>query len=287
MTAIRPLLSELDRIYRRLDLADHVLVALDYDGTLAPIAATPEEAAISAEGLAILNDLAASSRYTLAIVSGRSIRDLKRRLALDAVYVGNHGLEIEGPGISFVHHGADATREAIDHACWDVEAAMESVRGVSVERKELSATVHSRQAPEALAPWIKATVEAVIHPYLATLHLSPARKAVEIRPRLHWNKGCAVRWLLDRLDVASPGLLCAGDDTTDEDMFDLLRWEVSIKVGSSRGTRARYYVREVPRLLKFLGLLAERERETYRRQRSATMRAAAAGTKAPDRRTTS
>jgi trehalose 6-phosphate phosphatase len=262
MTPIRPLFAELPCVYRRLDAAGHVLVALDYDGTIAPIAATPDEARISPEGIAILNDLAASPRYTLAIVSGRSIRDLKSRVAVSALYVGNHGLEIEGPGVSFVQPGAYAAREAIDHACWNLEAALESVRGVLVERKELSATVHYRQAPEALAPWIKATVAAVTQPYRSTVFLAPARQAVEIRPRLHWNKGCAVRMLLDGLNVASPGLVCAGDDATDEDMFDLLRWEVSIKVGNSRGTRARYHVREVPQLLSFLGLLAAREHWT-------------------------
>ena len=54
----------------------------------------------------------------------------------------------------------------------------------------------------------------------------------------------------------SPALICAGDDATDEDMFDILPGEISIKVGPARNTRARYYVRSVAELLEFLNTLA-------------------------------
>ena len=65
-----------------------------------------------------------------------------------------------------------------------------------------------------------------------------------------------MRYLLGKMDVADAALVCAGDDTTDEDMFDILRWEISIKVGSPRNTRARFYVPGVPQLLDFLTVLA-------------------------------
>jgi trehalose 6-phosphate synthase/phosphatase len=127
---------------------------------------------------------------------------------------------------------------------------------VAVERKDLSATVHYRQAPRDLSKWIEATVNAVIRPYFSTIFVSPALKAWEIRPRLHWNKGSAVRHLLEKMDSVSRALVCAGDDATDEDMFGLRPWEISIKVGSPRNTRARFYVRGVPELLQFLKVLA-------------------------------
>jgi trehalose 6-phosphate phosphatase len=259
MTAIRPLFAELERVRGSLAQADRILVALDYDGTLAPIAADPKAAAISPETRAILNRLAASSRHSLAVVSGRSLADLRARLDVDAIYVGNHGLEIGGGGISYVHEGAPLLRAATDHACWDLEAALAGVRGVIVERKELSATVHYRQAPRELTTWIHATVQTAMRPYLPQLFVAPARQALEIRPRLHWNKGSAVRLLLGWMNAVSPALVCAGDDRTDEDMFDILRWEVSIKVGLPRHTRAHYYVRGVPELVRFLKVLASDE----------------------------
>jgi trehalose-phosphatase len=262
MRLIRRLSNEVERLRARLEDADRILIALDYDGTLAPIAGTPEGARMPAETAAVLRELAASERFQVAVVSGRSLADLKRRLAPDILYVGNHGLEIEGAGISFEHPDAAPMRGAIDQACWDLEAAFVAVRGVAVERKDFSATVHYRQAPADLTTWIQATVSATIRPYLSRIFVAPAIQAAEIRPRLHWNKGSAVRYLLDRMDAVRPALVVAGDDATDEDMFGLVRAEISIKVGPVRNTRARYYVESVEELLKFLQALAEGSRVT-------------------------
>jgi trehalose-phosphatase len=258
MRLIRSVFDELERVTSRLDGTDRVLIALDYDGTLAPIAATPQAAAMAPETAALLSELVECPKYSVAVVSGRSIAALKQRLSSNIICVGNHGLEIEGEGISYVHEGAESTLRAIDCACWDLEAALQSVRGVTVERKQLSATVHFRQAPPDLSGWIKATVNATVRPYLSIVHVTPALEALEIRPRLGWNKGCAVRLLLEQLNTTSPGLICAGDDVTDEDMFGILRWEISIKIGSSRNTRARFHVRDVPELLRFLRIIADR-----------------------------
>ena len=264
MRVIRPLGREVERICARLNDSDRVLVALDYDGTLAPIAETPEAARLPSRTADVLSELAASDRFVVAVVSGRSLADLKRRMALDVVHVGNHGLEIEGAGVSFVHPDAEAAREAIDQACWDLTAAFESVPPVTIERKDLSATVHYRQAPADLTTWIQATVNATVRPYLSKIFVGPALEACEIRPRLQWNKGSAVRYLFGKIDSANPALVCAGDDATDEDMFDILRWEISIKVGSPRNTRARFYVPGVPELLEFLTVLAKENRTATR-----------------------
>jgi trehalose-phosphatase len=264
MRVIRPLGGEVEGICARLNDSDRVLVALDYDGTLAPIAETPDAARLPSKTVDVLTELEASDRFVVAVVSGRSLADLKRRMPLDVVYAGNHGLEIEGAGISFVHPEAAAAREAIDQACWDLTAAFEGVPPVTVERKDLSATVHYRQAPADLTSWIEATVNAIVRPYLSKIFVGPALEACEIRPRLQWNKGSAVRYLLGKIDAASPALVCAGDDATDEDMFDILRWEISIKVGSPRNTKARFYVSGVPELLDFLTVLAGESRTAAR-----------------------
>ena len=110
-------------------------------------------------------------------------------MALDVIYVGNHGLEIEGAGISFVHPDAAAARGAIDQACWDLEAAFEGVPAVTVERKDLSATVHYRQAPADLTSWIQATVNATVRPYLSKIFVGPALEACEIRPQAALEQG--------------------------------------------------------------------------------------------------
>jgi len=259
MRVIRPLFRETDRVLASLRDADRVLIALDFDGTLAPIVPDPTIAAIPPETRTILTELARCPRCSVAVVSGRSLADLEPRLPAGLTCVGNHGLEMRGEGFSYVREGAEIARAAIDHACWDLESALSGVRGTIVERKNLTATVHYRNAPAELVDWLRATVQEMIRPYLSKLYLAPALEAFEIRPRIHWNKGSAVRYLLDRMNTARPALIAAGDDATDEDMFSIVRRQVSIKVGMPRNTRAQYHVRDVAELAEFLALLGSGE----------------------------
>ena len=252
----QPLFRDLDRISQRIDQADHILVALDYDGTIAPIAETPEAARVEPETESVLHELAASARVSLAIVSGRSLSDLRQRLPIAGViHIGNHGLEIEGAGVSFVHQGASLLRRVIDLACWDLEAALQSVRGVQIERKGLTATVHYRQAPADLAEWIHLTVHAAVQPYGTQVAVAPALLAWEIRPNLPWNKGSALRFVFGRMRALRPALVCAGDDATDEDMFDVIPGAISIRVGNPGNTRARYFVNGPQEMQRFLEIL--------------------------------
>jgi trehalose 6-phosphate phosphatase len=244
----------LENLQRAVAAADHVFAALDFDGTLAPIVPRPEDAAIPRETADRLRALAGSRHCTVAVVSGRSAADLKKRIGLDVIYAGNHGLEIEGPGVSFVHSEAKLLRGTIDLASWDLEAAFEMVRGVFVERKALTSTVHYRQARAELTDWITATVLMITGAYGQCLTAVRARKAWEIRPRVTWDKGSAIRFLLKRLSCC-PLLVCAGDDRTDEDMFSVSPEAISIKVGDSSPTRARYQVGTPRDLLPCLDVL--------------------------------
>ena len=252
MTLSQSLLASLPEILERIRNTDRILLALDFDGTLAAIADRPEHAAMPEETAAILRELSDSERLSLVILSGRSIADLKAKVDLDCIRVGNHGLEIEGAGISFVHEGARALLPAVDFACWDLEAAMEGVRGVFVERKGLTATVHYRQAPADLGMWIETTVRLTMHPYDSLLGLKPARKAWEIRPRVDWDKGSALKYVLNRIGATHPLLICAGDDTTDEDVFAAFEDAISIQVGGQSRTAARFRVNGPAQLAAFL-----------------------------------
>lgn len=170
-----PVLEHVAAILARARHADHIVVALDFDGTLAPIADRPEQAEIPSETATILKELAETEHVSLSILSGRSIINLKRKLNLDCIYAGNHGLEIEGKGLSFSHEGASRLRYAVELACWDLEEALESVGGVLVERKGLTATVHYRQVLGDLHDWIAAAVHLTLRPYAAWLSLIESR----------------------------------------------------------------------------------------------------------------
>lgn len=254
MTCPRRLSSELPQVYTAVNRADQILVALDYDGTLAPIVDNPNDAVVPPETTIALGRIAASDRCTLAVISGRSISDLKGRICVDAVLAGNHGLEIEGQGISFVHERAQLLWPIVAEVCQELETRFGPIPGIIVEHKHLTATVHFRQAPVELHGWIKATAETAIMPARHLLYAVPGCQSLEIRPRVAWNKGSAVRLLLGKICAISPVLICAGDDRTDEDMFGILPDEISVRIGSAR-TRAHYYVRTPVELQRFLDLL--------------------------------
>lgn len=252
MTGALPLSGHAATLLATIANTSQTLLALDYDGTLAPIVNHPDEARLPPAAAALLERLAASPRYRLAIVSGRSLHDLRRRITTPSILVGNHGLEIDGGGVSFLHEEAAALSDAIARACDDVERALGDAPGAFVERKGLSATVHYRNASPAQVPWIKQTVLAAVPPHAATVFVKSAAKALELRPRVHWNKGLAVCLLIGHMSASRPGLLAAGDDATDEDMFGLAAHEISIKVGDAHATRARYHARTPAELLSFL-----------------------------------
>src|SRR5262245_38821745 len=93
----------LPAIADRLAGARRILMGLGFDGTLAPIAERPDDVQLAQKVRDLLHALSRSERVTVAIFSGRQRDELVRLVDLpDLIYVGNHGLEISGPGLLFV-----------------------------------------------------------------------------------------------------------------------------------------------------------------------------------------
>ena len=173
---------------------------LDVDGTLAPIVARPELAAVPASARAELERLA--GRYLLvACISGRAGQEARRLVGVEGVvYVGNHGLELD-PRAEELAAAIAGFRDAV---------------GLPVEDKRLSLSYHYREAPDETSA--RAMLEGVAdRARRAGLDARWGRKVLEIRPPIRADKGTAVRALLER-SGARLGLY-AGDDTTDLDAF--------------------------------------------------------------------
>ncbi|HUE76558.1 MAG TPA: trehalose-phosphatase [Longimicrobiales bacterium] len=217
----RERLPELRELRRR---AGRMLVALDFDGTLSPIVPVPGDAALM-EGLeGPLRRLSGRPDTTVAIVSGRGLSDVRARVRLDGVYyAGNHGFEIEGPGVERVHEAARSARPALEAAASEIAAAMEDEPGVEVEDKVWTLTVHYRRAERSGS---EARVREAVQRYgrRPGLRVTEGKKVFEIRPDVEWDKGAATRFLLEALgrDGAVPAVFI-GDDRTDEDAFAVVR----------------------------------------------------------------
>jgi len=240
-TPPRLLLEHLDEVKYALRSARHVFLVLDFDGTIAPIVQTPELAQLPEDTRSILNCLNGERFVTLAVVSGRALADVRRRVGIDLIYAGNHGLEIEGSGISFRYPGLVVTESILGTIASGLAAALQSVEGVLIENKGSTLSIHVRRVDEAEVPLVCEAVESACLPFQGSVELHSGKKIFEVRPKVDWNKGKAVEWILRQLDIDGTLAICIGDDKTDEDMFRALPSSLSIKVGSEP-TAARYRV---------------------------------------------
>lgn len=237
-----------DSMLRR---ARNVLVACDFDGTLCPIASTPAEARVPGYMLDVLRNIAGSERLKLAIISGRALNDVVKRAPIgNVIFAGNHGLEIRGGGIVFEHADARRLRPALEQQCRDLAGIIERWRGAWVEDKYFSATVHYRGVSPSEHDNLRRAVRGYVVGRNASIGLRAASKALELYPKVRWDKGTALAYIREHsgpFDLS----VAIGDDATDEHMFRECR-EISIKVGPGRSGLAAMQVAEPSGVAVFL-----------------------------------
>jgi trehalose 6-phosphate phosphatase len=250
----------------QMRLAGHILLLSDYDGTLTPIVERPELAVMPERNRSLLVQLAHQSGLTVGIISGRALSDLMTRVGINGlVYAGNHGLEIRAPGLRFVNPVADELRPLLGVVHHVLNRTFGTLKGVFVEHKGLSLSVHYRLA-EVPRERIRETVQRVVGSMPAgdrTL-VTEGKKVIEIRPAVGWDKGRAVRLLMKRYGKGGrrSGLLpiYLGDDRTDEDAFKVIAAYgrgISVLVGDPDGaSTARYFVRTPEEVSTFLEMVA-------------------------------
>jgi trehalose 6-phosphate synthase/phosphatase len=257
--------APIDRVRRRLEpwLTQRPTVALflDYDGTLTPIAPRPEDAVL-AEGMRdVLRQAARTPNLDVAIVSGRPLAQLRELVAVEGLtYVGNHGYEIEGPGVSHRVPGVERFRTALERAAADLAAL--GVAGARVEVKGATLSYHLRQVNDVDRVDAERRAGAILR--RRRLQVSKGKRIIEGRPPLDWHKGHAVLHVLVRRHGADwptrVRALYVGDDVTDEDAFRSLRGiGRSIRVGPlhpREGSHADYAVPDPEAVLQLLRWLA-------------------------------
>ena len=255
-------------IDRQLGEAPGLLVALDFDGTLSPIQDDPDAPEITQANRRAVERLVDHPDTLVAVVSGRQLADLRPRVGIEGIrYVGNHGLEYTVDGEREVHPEAEARMEDLRSVRDELEARLADMAGVHVEDKAVTLTVHYRRATDASAEDVTAVVESVVDP-IEGLKTGSGKMIVEVKPTVEWHKGAIVERLRDEVP-ASWRTVYVGDDTTDEDAFEVLdEGDFGVLVGE-RPTAADYRVSaqcEVSRLLNWLvgvleGDVPEEERD--------------------------
>lgn len=222
-----------------------VLLAFDFDGTLAPIVSARDEARMRESTSTLFDEVCAL--YPCAVISGRGREDVARRTngaALSHI-LGNHGLE---PG-----EHLSAFEQQIAAITPSLETALADEAGVDLENKRFSLAVHYRRSRQ------KRVARKRIHEAVAALGLNlrtiPGKLVVNVLPERAPHKGDALVRLraLEGADTA----MYVGDDATDEDVFELDQPGrlLSIRIGRSEKSRAHYYLRhqrEIDTLLRRL-----------------------------------
>ena len=234
----------------------NVLVAFDYDGTLAPIVRDPKRATLRRRTKRLLTTVA--NRYPCAVISGRSLADLRERLHDVPVWhvAGNHGAE---PGPTSTE-SADRLREWVTH----LRKRLRPHRGVVVEDKVFSIAVDYRRA-NPKRPAIQAIIRAVNE--LEGLRRLDGKQAINLLPDGAPDKGVALERL--RIALACDFVIYVGDDDTDEDAFTAGSADrlLSIRVGRDgrRRSAARFHLESQRQIDALLSALARLRRETPRR----------------------
>ena len=231
------------------DLLDGAALFLDFDGTLVELADTPDGVSIPAELGPMLERLRRRQNGRLAIISGRSLADLKRHLPLHGIaFSGSHGLELQL---------ADGTRLplsvplGLDEMCEAVEQfATQIGGGLLVERKPAGIALHYRLAPDQAE-----RVEGFMAGLARKTGFALQNGAMVAELRGHGaTKGDALKAFMTEPPFANARPVFVGDDLTDEDGFAeaaALRG-AGVLVGRPRPTAARYGMESVKAVADWL-----------------------------------
>jgi trehalose-phosphatase len=254
----------------RFAVRDRVLVALDFDGTLAPLVDDPDAAAALPRALDAVRELTGRPGTSVAVVSGRPLGRLRTLLGSvgSVALVGSHGAEVQLPPAAGEADadapdagGLDADEKELLAAVHDaVSGILRAHPGTTLEDKPAAVVLHTRRADRAAA--LGATAAALLGPARWDgVHTLVGKEVVELAVT-DVTKGGALRRLRAGLRLDRGGVLYAGDDTTDELAFAALdddAGDLTVKVGPGP-TGARHRVDGPDALADLLVDLAQRRR---------------------------
>lgn len=223
----------------------NVLLAFDFDGTLAPIVTQPDAAKMRDATRKLM--IAVAELYPCAVISGRSVDDVAARMQGVPLrhIIGNHGME---PGSDLARY-----ERVVRSLLPAFEPLLEQDRGLELEDKRYSLALHYRKSRAKRAA--RAHLLRAIASLDVPVRVVPGKQVFNVLPEGAPHKGTALVAL--RAKAQADTAVFVGDDVTDEDVFvlDQPGRLLSVRVGMKRSSAAQYYVdgqREVDSLLRKL-----------------------------------
>jgi trehalose 6-phosphate phosphatase len=247
--------ADLRRAIVQLARTPRLLVACDYDGTLAPIVEDPDKARPQPESVGALRSLAGLHETTTAVISGRALRDLATmsRLPAEVHLVGSHGSEFD---IGFVHSLNGPARDLHTRLEAELEKLTEGAAGVHLEVKPASVAVHLRRAEQDVADRV---VEVVRNGPCTWdgIQVTEGKAVIELAV-VQTDKGHALDVL--RHQIGATAAIFVGDDVTDEKAFARLSGpDLGVKVGGGESL-AHFRIDDTPAVATMLAFLLEERR---------------------------
>ncbi|MDQ0679992.1 trehalose 6-phosphate phosphatase [Arthrobacter pascens] len=242
---------------RRISQTEHLLVAMDFDGTISPIVDRAGDARPLPRSATAFAGLAALPRTTTALISGRALASLRAVASppVDTLLIGSHGAEAWlGPGSTELTLD-EGQRELLAEVRGILEGIVEQAPGTLLEEKPAGVVLHTRQAEDDVAEDAVAAARAVLQDRKGVF-LKNGKRVLETSV-VNASKGEGVTFL--RQITGATAVLFAGDDTTDEDALARLEpGDVGIKVGLDF-TQAQFRVEAPVHVAELLeALLQER-----------------------------
>lgn len=226
----------------------------DFDGTLVPIQNDPSSCWPDKKIKAYLKKILNSKLAHIAILSGRSLKDIKKRINIKGIYYsGNHGLEISGPDLMFTHPEVKPAVKSIKRAKQVISRNISHIPGVFLEDKHLSFTMHFRMADKEGKKLAKSIFKHVLSRefYNIPFKVLKGKEVIELAPFIDWDKGRAVHLILKNVPEGYMPIYI-GDDLTDETAFSALNNQgLTIRIGRSKKTSARYYLKNQHEIYDF------------------------------------
>ena len=222
---------------------------LDFDGTLASFQDDPQNVYLQENQINLLLGLNQHLEGALAIISGRDIQDLSKRVPQSLWRIGQHGLYTAPPS----QDGCVTVAGFPAELGQNIASIALHFKGVWVENKGPILTIHYRANPRAANE-----IATALTPLLSTrddLILQSGHNILEIKPKAA-NKGLAITRQMNFEPFKGRIPVMIGDDTTDEDGFIATRklGGFGIKIGVGK-TAALYRLDQIDDLYKLLGTL--------------------------------
>jgi trehalose-phosphatase len=264
---VQHLFQDWEEIQDKIRRAQNLFLFLDYDGTLTPIVSAPELAFCPAEVKIVLEKLRDSPNISLAIISGRSLEDIRGKVGVPGItYVGNHGLDIQNPAGVHKKKLSPPREKELRKIIKSLQESFREIPGILFEDKGPILAIHYRNVAQKYFGWIHKVLKETLEKGKGRWKIAHGKMLFEIQPQLDFNKGKVVSEILQPVSKNTLPIYI-GDDQTDEDAFREVKGRgITAFVGPGWLTsEAEYYLKNPAEVQEFLRRCAETRSEKIHR----------------------